>query len=73
MKGDEVATAGDDGIVQIMAATGGKQSYTVGENAAVASAAPAPNYLHLEADEQCLTITAYDESHGLIDMFKMSK
>jgi len=66
MQGDSVAENGH-GIVQIMAASGDKASYTMGERAFVVISGEAPNYLLLSADAAGLVITAYDGQHQEID------
>ena len=59
------AAASDDGsgIIQIMAASGAKESYVVGNRGYVVLINPGPNYLLLTADDTEISIAAYDE-HG---------
>jgi 3',5'-cyclic AMP phosphodiesterase CpdA len=66
MRGDSVSADGR-GIVQIMAASGDKASYAVGERDFLAAGAAAPNYALLIADESSLRITAYDGENRVID------
>jgi len=66
MSGDDAAV-GRRGIVQVMAASGDKLSYTVGERDFLASHHEAPNYLLIRADEGSLTIVAYNNGHREID------
>ena len=72
MSGDG-ASADGTGIVQLMAASGAKQSYILGDTAYVAADAQAPVYLRVEADESALTVVAYDESHSPIDTYTIQK
>ena len=46
------------GIVQVMAASGGKDTYAAADREYISVIADAPNYLHIIADEDSLTITA---------------
>jgi len=72
MRGDDAAADGR-GIVQLMAATGYKSSYAIGERDYIAAALPAPNYLLLSADGERITATAYDSEHKAIDLFTLRK
>jgi len=68
MRGDSVTPDGH-GIVQIMAASGDKHSYSITERDFIAASAQAPNYLLLTADENSLNIIAYDNTHTEIDSY----
>ena len=69
MKGK--TSAGEDGgIVQIMAASGDKQSYVTGENTDfIAVDAQSPNYLLISADNVAFKVTAYGEDQQPFDSF----
>jgi len=62
MSGDSAALDGRKGIAQIMAASGGKQSYAAGDWEYVSVSADAPNYLYVTASDDELTVTAYDKN-----------
>ncbi|MCL2392776.1 MAG: metallophosphoesterase [Oscillospiraceae bacterium] len=64
MQGDEAA---DSGIVQIMVATGGKDTYTPGQRDYLAVYHRLRSYLVLTANSDELIIEAFDESHNRID------
>ena len=72
MSGDS-QTADGQGIVQIMAASGDKASYTIGERDFVAASGTAPNYLLVNVDESELIIKAYNSEHLEIDEVRISK
>ena len=72
MRGDAVAHDGR-GIVQIMAASGDKASYTMGERDFIAADHAAPNYLLISADSASISITAYDGEHRMIDQFAIQR
>jgi len=72
MRGDTMASDGS-GVVQIMAASGGKASYAPGERDYIAVGSTAPNYVLLEADSQSLIVTAYDGEHKVIDYFTIHR
>jgi len=72
MRGGALANDGV-GIVQIIAASGDKASYTVGERDFVAVTDIAPNYLLLVADDKSLTITAFNGDHKTIDELSIAK
>ena len=55
------------GIIQIMAASGSKESYAPDNNDYIAISAEAPNYLLIKTEAEKLTITAYDGIHEVID------
>ena len=55
------------GIVQIMAASGDKATYVIGESGYIAAVAPAPNYLRIAADSSSLEVTAYDSDGNVVD------
>ena len=61
------------GIVQIMAASGGKASYAAGKQEYLSSSADAPNYLRISADEETLYIAAYDINGGLFDTYSVMR
>jgi 3',5'-cyclic AMP phosphodiesterase CpdA len=62
---------GGRGIVQIMAASGGKESYSAGILEHVATHADAPNYILLTADSEKLTVTAYSFDNDVIDTYEI--
>jgi hypothetical protein len=64
--GDATAPEGS-GIVQIMAASGAKEPYTLGNADYVAVSAAPPNYLLLRADSDRLTVTAYNGQNEAFD------
>lgn len=66
-------TAADGGLIQIMAASGAKESYTAANRDYIAVSAAAPNYLLLTADDKTLTVTAYDENHEAIDVCTLTR
>ena len=68
MRGDAASGSGS-GIVQVMAASGAKAPYPVGERDFIAVNDIAPNYLILTADGDSLSITALDGEHKVIDEF----
>jgi len=72
MSGGAIAPDGE-GIVQIMAASGDKASYSAGERDFIAASAEAPNYLLLTADSESIIITAFDGEHNVIDQFTILK
>ena len=72
MSGEAVCSGGN-GIAQIMAASGGKESYILGDREYIAADAPAPNYLYLFADDRRLTVTVYNGEHSVIDEITMQK
>ena len=67
MRGD-VASDDGNGIIQIMTASGMKESYILGSWEFIAVSATAPNYLLLIADSDELTVTAYDEQGKAFDI-----
>lgn len=68
MSGDAVSED-DNGIVQIMVATGGKDTYAIADYEHIAVNADAPNYLLIVADGESITITAYGRNKEAIDTF----
>ena len=72
MSGDTVATNGK-GIVQIMAASGGKQSYVAGNWEYISVSADAPNYLYIVADDESLIVTAYDGKGEPFDIYTITR
>ena len=72
MRGGSIAD-GEQGIVQIMAASGDKATYAIGEQGYIAASAPAPNYLLLIANDQSLDITAFDGEGRVIDQVISNK
>ena len=68
MSGNEAAANGR-GIVQVMAASGDKPTYVLGDRSYIAAYAPAQNFVVLSADSESLVITAYDEEGNIIDEF----
>jgi len=54
--------AAENGLIQIMAASGGKGSYRPGDMEYVVAAAEAPNYLIVEAGAKTLEVTAFDSA-----------
>ena len=67
------AAPGDKGIVQIMAASGGKESYARGPFDYMATVSDAPNYVLLNADESSLRITAYNGAGERIDAYVIGR
>jgi len=72
MRGEAAADDGR-GIVQIMAASGDKASYQLGERDFLANSESAPNYLRLIAESDKLTVTAFDGEHRVFDTFQIQK
>lgn len=70
MRGDAAADD-ESGIVQIMAASGDKASYSIGERDYVVTSDQAPNYLLLSADGECLSITAFNSENIVIDQYSI--
>jgi len=68
MSGD-LAPEDGSGIVQIMAASGGKGPYAAGNSEHVLASADVPVYLHLAADDESLTITTYNASGEPVDYY----
>ena len=66
MRGD-AATGDESGIVQIMAASGDKASYSMGERDYVVVGDQAPNYLLLAANSERLSVTAFSSENTVID------
>jgi len=66
-----VASGDGRGIVQVMAATGGKASYASGDRDYIAASHTGPNYLFVAADQERLMVTAYDGEHREIDRFSI--
>ena len=66
MKG-EAASQDGNGIIQVMAASGGKESYTAGITDFLEMSGTAPNYLMVEADGERISITAFDGERNTID------
>ena len=61
------------GITQIMAASGGKASYTANNHDYMAVVADAPNYLRITASSVELTVSAYDVSGSIFDTLTLTK
>ena len=72
MRGETVATD-NPGIVQMMAASGDKSSYTVADRDFIAVSAEAPNYLLLTVNESSINIKAYDGNQKEIDSYRIQK
>ncbi|MCL1816064.1 MAG: metallophosphoesterase [Clostridiales bacterium] len=72
MQGTEPVVA-DGGIIQIMVASGAKESYVAGQPDYLAISAPAPNYLLLTTDWRELSITAYNEHGEIIDKYTLTR
>ena len=70
-RGDGAAL--DGGLIQIMAASGAKESYSIVDGAQVALSADAPNYLLLTADSAALTITAYNGINEAFDTYALKR
>ena len=66
MRGESISNDGG-GIVQVIAASGGKASYTIGERGFIAVSDMAPNYLLVEVATDSVAITAFDRAHNIID------
>ena len=71
MSGDKVSTG--NGIVQIMAATGGKDAYTAEKSDHVAFIGEPPNYLLITANQQTLKVTAYGMNNTQLDSWVLRK
>ena len=69
----ETGDGGEPGITQIMAASGGKDTYTPGDFDYICLSAPAPNYLLVKADGESVTASAFDKDHVLIDQVIIRK
>ena len=69
----EAAENNGSSIVQIMAASGDKATYTITESDYIEASASAPNYVLLKADEQSLDAVAYDREGSVIDKYTMHK
>jgi 3',5'-cyclic AMP phosphodiesterase CpdA len=72
MQGESASDDGS-GIIQIMAASGAKESYIAANRDYLAALAPAPNYLLLQADSAALTVTAYDERGEAFDICVLAR
>ena len=72
MLGNSIADNGQ-GIVQVMAASGDKATYTMNDSDFVAAGAPASNYLLLEADSESLSITAFDGEGKVVDQYTIER
>ena len=66
-----MASGGEGGIIQIMAASGAKASYAPGDRDYIAASGFAPNYLSLFADSGRLTVAAYDSEHKVVDSVEL--
>jgi len=68
-------TAAQDGkgIVQFMAASGGKKSYKVENMDYISASANAPNFLHITANGEMITIVAYDENGDQFDAYTITR
>ena len=73
MSGETTAPPGSSGIVQIMAASGGKGTYPIGSFDYVTANANAPVYLHITADTASLTIVTYGQNGEPIDNLSITK
>ncbi|MDR0468787.1 MAG: metallophosphoesterase [Peptococcaceae bacterium] len=72
MRGDAVSADGH-GIVQIMAASGGKDSYAVDIADYIAVSADAPNYLLVTVEFDTLTIAAFDAVGRCFDSYTLMR
>ena len=72
MREDSAADDGS-GIVQVMAASGDKPTYAMGDWDYVAATAPAPNFALLSADSESLRLTAFDAENSVIDEITIVK
>lgn len=70
MSGERIS-ADRTGIVQIMAASGDKESYSAGDLDYIAASFSSTCYLLLKADGEELSITAYDSENNMIDICTM--
>ena len=70
---DGTASVDNGGIIQIMAASGGKEDYPIGGSEYVAYSGQAPNYLSVVADSGRLAVTAYDGDHTAFDSVTLEK
>ena len=64
---------GEDGIIQIMTASGAKDSYVPADIEHIAITKDAPAYLIVEVGSELLTITAYDGAGEQIDRIVITK
>jgi len=62
----------EEGLVQIMAASGAKASYIAGDMDYIAEAAGAPNYIIAESGAGIMKITAYDGEGKAFDSLQIS-
>ena len=69
----ESAVSDGNGIIQIMAASGGKASYPAGAADYIAAGDSAPNYISLAASCDSITVTAYSGMHIEIDSVTLRK
>ena len=67
MRGEAPSPDGK-GIVQVMAASGSKESYSADNTDFLEQSGAAPNYLLIEADSERLNITAFDGGGSPIDI-----
>jgi len=72
MSGDKAPEDGS-GIVQFMTASGGKGAYAASNRNYISSSADVPVYLHLAADDETLTITAYNATGETIDNYTLTR
>lgn len=61
------------GIVQIMVASGDKESYTIGERDFISASDTAPNYVLLIADSKSISGIVYNGENMVIDRFTIYK
>ena len=66
------APVAGEGFVQIMAASGAKDSYIAGDPGYIAEAAGAPNYIIVEAGADVMRITAFDGGGKAFDSLQIS-
>ena len=67
----ETESGDDHGIVQVVVASGGKDSYIAGERDFIAAGKAAATYLLLAAYSDNLILAAYDENDEMIDYLEL--
>jgi len=65
--------AAENGIIQIMTASGAKESYSTGDKEYIEIIAETPVYLIIEVSTKTLTITAFESAGEQIDTIQIAK
>ena len=65
------STINDSGIVQLMAASGGKESYTPSDKEYIEITVEAPNYLIVEITDSIMKVSAYNSKGEVIDSIEI--